>query len=101
MPPSSKVEVTIFTPEPSGEDELGPHPVSRNELDFRNSMQLPCAHLADAPSPPPPSPSPPHSPFPSPFPHVNLLLQEGSAGGCGELQKRGKLVLLYLDSGWF
>ena len=55
--PSSKVGVTIFTPEPNGEDELGPHgltqnyPVSRSELDFRNSMQLPWVRFADAPPP--------------------------------------------------
>lgn len=29
--PSSKVEVTIFTPEPSGEDELGPHSLTATE----------------------------------------------------------------------
>lgn len=49
------------------DDGLGPrsltqsHPVSRSELDFRNSTQLSCVHLADAPPP-----------APRPFPHVNL-----------------------------
>lgn len=46
------------------DDGLGPrsltqsHPVSRSELDFRNSTQLPCVHLADAPLPRPQAISP-------------------------------------------
>lgn len=52
---SSKVEVTIFTPEQSGKDDLGPrsltqsYAVSRSELDFRNFVQLPRVCLAEAP----------------------------------------------------
>lgn len=63
------------------------HLVSRSELDFRNFVQLPCLSC--------------RSPSPSPFPHVNLLLQEGSVGGRGELQERGKLVFPHLDDGQF
>lgn len=64
---SSKVEISIFTPEQGGEDELGlcsltqSHSVSRSGLDFRNFVQLPCVRLAD-------------TPLPSPFPHASLLL---------------------------
>lgn len=91
---SSKVEVTIFTPEQSGKDDLGPrsltqsYAVSRSELDFRNFVQLPpCLSC--------------RSPSRSLVPHVNLLLKECSVGGCGELQERGKLVSLHLDDGQF
>lgn len=79
------------------DDGLGPrslmqsHPVSRSELDLRNSTQLPCVHLADAPLPRPQAISPCKPP----------PLQEGSVGGCGELQGRGKLVSLHLDDGQF